>query len=122
MNSNLQAWGLSSTAVALLSRKPEILADLERDRQLPPFSLDYVPEIIEVLFDDLPYFRSEQGVLIYVRDCSLNYQPQFVEYRFDDETAVFQIGNEYVINRIAPEMPLPGLSQGGSDGTHNQSN
>jgi hypothetical protein len=120
---SLADWGLSHTAVTLLSKRPEILADLERDRQLPPFPLDYVPEIIEVLFDDLPYFRSEQGVLIYMRDCSPNYEPQFIEYRFDDETAVFQVGDEYVINRITQDMPLPGqLIQGGSDGNHNQSN
>jgi hypothetical protein len=97
---SLADWGLSPAAVLLLSREPEILADLECDRQLPPFPASYVPRVIDILFDDLPYIRSEDGGLVYVRDCSVSYQPKFVEYRFDDEIAVFHIGDEYVINRL----------------------
>jgi hypothetical protein len=93
-------WGLSAAAVLLLSQEPEIVADLVRDRSLPPLPPGYVPRLVEVLFDDLPYIRWQDGSLIYVRDCRQDYQPMFVEYRFDGEMAVFQIQGEYVVNRI----------------------
>ncbi|WP_416671461.1 hypothetical protein [Egbenema bharatensis] len=94
-------WGLSLHAAVILSREPEILADLERARLLPPLPPGYIPTIVEVLFDDVPYIRAENGVISYIRDCHPEYQPLFIEYRFDDEIAVFQVGGEYVINRIA---------------------
>jgi hypothetical protein len=96
----LADWGLSAAAGLLLSREPEILADLERERSLPPLPPGYVPKVVEVLFDDLPYIRWQDGSLVYVRDCRPDYQPVFVEYRFDDEIAVFHVGGEYVVNRI----------------------
>jgi hypothetical protein len=102
-------WGLSPKAALLLSKEPEILRDLERDRLLPPLPPGYVPAVVEVLFDDVPYLRSEQGISTYVRDCRPDYQPQFVEYRFDDEIAVFHIGGEYVINRIEGMAQVAGL-------------
>jgi hypothetical protein len=93
-------WGLSPTAVLLLSKETEILADLAQERSLPPLPPGYVPRLIEVLFDDLPYIRWQDGSLIYVRDCRQDYQPMFLEYRFDGEVAVFQVQGEYVVNRI----------------------
>jgi hypothetical protein len=107
--SDSTTWGLSPQAALLLSKEPDILRDLERDRLLPPLPPGYVPIVIEILFDDVPYLRSEQGIPIYVRDCRPDYQPQFVEYRFDDETAVFHIGGEYVINRIEGMAQVAGL-------------
>jgi hypothetical protein len=106
---NPTTWGLSPQAALLLSKEPEILRDLERDRLLPPLPPGYVPIVVEVLFDDVPYLRSEQGIPTYVRDCRVDYQPQFVEYRFDDETAVFHVGDEYVINRIEGMAQVAGL-------------
>jgi hypothetical protein len=102
-------WGLSPKAALLLSKEPEILRELERDRLLPPLPPGYIPTVVEVLFDDVPYLRSERGMPTYVRDCRTDYQPQFVEYRFDDETAVFHIGGEYVINRIEGMAQVAGL-------------
>jgi hypothetical protein len=93
-------WGLSPHAAVLLSREPEILVDLARDRLLPPLPPGYIPTVVEVLFDDVPYIRAKDGVITYARDCHPEYQPSFVEYRFDDEIAMFQIGGEYVVNRI----------------------
>lgn len=100
LNSNEAEWGLSTSATALLSREPELLESLARDRLLPPLPPGYIPAVVEVFFDDVPYIRVVDGELIYVRDCHQDYQPHFIEYRFDDEIAVFQIGGEYVINRI----------------------
>lgn len=103
MNENLPnpfEWGLSSQAAALLSREPEILADLARERLLPPLPPGYIPTVVEVLFDDVTYLRSVQGTLVYTRNCAPNYEPAFIEYRFDEEIALFQIGDEYVVNRV----------------------
>ena len=97
---NLAEWGLSPQAVFILSREPGLLAELTQSRLLPPLPAGYIPGVIEVLFDDVPYIRSTNGVLNFVRNCHAEYQPQFIEYRFDDETAIFQVGSEYVINRI----------------------
>lgn len=99
IQSFLSAWGLSSQAISILSKESEIVADLQAIRKLPPFPPGYVPTVVEVLFDDIPYIRSENGVLTYVRNCRPDYEPPFVEYRFDNQTAVFQVGGEYVINR-----------------------
>lgn len=109
---NPSDWGLSAQAAAVLSKEPEILTELAQDRLLPPFPPGYIPTVVEVLFDDVPYIRAERGVLTYVRDCHPDYQPPFVEYRFDDEIAVFQVGGEYVVNRtegMAITAALQGL-------------
>ena len=97
---DLADWGLSAQAVSILSREPSILADLAEARLLLPLPPGYIPNVIEVLFDDVPYIRSTNGILNFVRNCHSEYQPQFIEYRFDDETAIFQVGSEYVVNRI----------------------
>jgi hypothetical protein len=96
----LQAWALCETSIAVLSKEPEIVADLVIARSLPQLPPGYIPAIIEVLFDDVPYVRAEHGVLTFVRPCAPDYHPPFVEYRFDGETALFHVGQEYVVNRI----------------------
>jgi hypothetical protein len=96
----LQKWALCANSIAVLSKEPEIVADLVIARSLPQLPPAYVPNIIEVLFDDVPYMRAENGTLTYVRQCDPGYQPPFVEYRFDGEIALFQVGQEYVVNRI----------------------
>jgi hypothetical protein len=98
---NLADWALSPHTVAILTKEPEILADLAESRLLPPFPPGYVPQVIEIWFDDIPYIRVEAGTVTYLRDCRPDYEPPFVEYRFDDEIALFQVGRECVVNRIA---------------------
>jgi hypothetical protein len=93
-------WGLSERAIKALNNEPTILQSLAADRRLPPLPPGYVPKVIEVLFDDVPYIRTEEGVVTRLRECLEDYQPAFVEYRFDDEIALFQIDGEIVINRI----------------------
>ena len=63
IQSNSQSWGLSPKAASLLSKEPDLLADIARDRERPPLPPGYIPEVVEVLFDDLPYIRSENGVV-----------------------------------------------------------
>ncbi|WP_121969213.1 hypothetical protein [Leptolyngbya sp. BC1307] len=93
-------WGLSKQAIKALNNEPTILQSLAADRLLPPLPPGYVPKVIEVLFDDVPYIRTEDGVVTRLRECLEDYQPSFIEYRFDDEVALFQIGGEIIINRI----------------------
>jgi hypothetical protein len=100
IESNPLDWGLSTQAALLLSKEPEILMDLAHDRLLPPFPPGYVPTVVEVLFDDVPFLRSKHGILIYARECNPDYHPLFIEYRFDDEIAMFHVNGEYVVNRV----------------------
>jgi hypothetical protein len=105
---NLETWGLSAQAIAFLSQEPEILADVAEARNRPPLPPGYCPDVIEVLFEDVPYLRSEQGVLSVLRDCLPNYQPQFIEYRLDEETAFFQVGSDIIVNRLEAIAQLMG--------------
>lgn len=100
MNHTIATWGLSPKATSYLSQHPEQLLVLTEAKALPPLPPGYVPEVVEVLFDDVPYLRSGGGVLIFARDCLPDYQPSCVEYRLDDQLAFFQIGNEVVIDRL----------------------
>ena len=100
MSHDIAQWGLSSEATLTLQGFPELIPDLAQARQLPPLPPGYVPSVVEVLFDDVPYLRSVEGILTYTRDCLPDYQPASVEYRVDDEMAFFQIGQEVVLNRI----------------------
>lgn len=98
----LQSWNLSNQAIAILVKEPELVAYLQEARSLPPFPPGYVPAVIEELFDDLPYRRWEFGETTpsYERSCPSDYGPPFVEYSFDDETALFSVGGEIIVNRV----------------------
>ena len=100
MKHDLTAWDLSPDTATYLGQHPEQLPALAEARALPPLPPGYVPEVIEVLFDDLPYLRSVGGVLIFSRDCLPDYRPGCVEYRLDDQLAFFQIGGEVVVDRL----------------------
>lgn len=98
----LRSWELSEAGIAILIKEPELVAHLQEARSLPPFPPGYVPAVIEELFDDLPYRRWlwGQALPIYERPCPPDYEPPFVEYSFDDETALFQVGGEIIVNRV----------------------
>ncbi|MEL6491569.1 MAG: hypothetical protein AAFQ95_16555 [Cyanobacteria bacterium J06621_3] len=93
-------WGLSQKAIRALNNEPTILQSLAADRLLPPLPPGYMPKVIDVLFDDVPYIRTVDGVVTRLRECHKDYKPSFIEYRFDDEIALFQISGEIVINRL----------------------
>ena len=100
MNQDIAQWGLSTEATLKLQGFPELIPELAQARLLPPLPPGYAPSVVEVLFDDVPYLRSVDGMLTYTRDCLPDYQPTYVEYRVDNEVAFFQMGREVVINRI----------------------
>jgi hypothetical protein len=100
MNHTITAWGLSPEATSYLNQHPEQLPALADAKALPPLPPGYVPEVVEVLFDGLPYLRAVNGELIFSRDCLPDYQPGCVEYRLDDQLAFFQIGSEVVVDRM----------------------
>jgi hypothetical protein len=72
-------WGLSERAIQALNNEPTILQSLAADRLLPPLPPGYVPKVIEVLFDDVPYIRTEDGVVTRLRECLEDYQPSFID-------------------------------------------
>jgi hypothetical protein len=98
----LRSWNVSEGAIALLIHEPEIVAHLEEVRSYSPFPPGYVPAVIEELFDDLPYRRWQFGQALptYERQCLPDYDPPFVEYSFDDETALFHVRGEIIVDRI----------------------
>ena len=100
MNYDITTWGLSPGATAYLNQHPEQIPALAVAEALPPLPPGYGPEVVEVLFDDVPYLRSVGGVLVFSRDCLPDYQPGCVEYRLDDQLAFFQVGREVVIDRM----------------------
>ena len=93
-------WWLSTKAIKALNNEPTILQSLAAERKLPPLPPGYVPKVIEVLFDDVPYIRTADGVVTRLRECHKDYKPSFIEYRFDDEIALIQISGEIIINRL----------------------
>ncbi|NEQ52267.1 MAG: hypothetical protein F6K11_19360 [Leptolyngbya sp. SIO3F4] len=101
MTTKLLSKTVSPQAQDLLGEMPEILEAVTEAQQRPPLPLGYIPSVIEVLFEDVLYLKSVDGVLLLARDCLADYQPRFVEYRFDDEMALFQIGPDVLVNRIA---------------------
>lgn len=96
---NISQWNLSQRAIELLRREPEISADLARERQKPPFPAGYRPALIEILYDDLLYVRSEAARITYLRDCPRNYIPPCMEIRFDNQMAIFVVQGEMVVDR-----------------------
>lgn len=102
-------WGLSQRAVAVLREEPEIAADLAVERRKPPFPAGYQPEVIEILYSDLVYVRSERGRITLLRDCARNYIPPFMEICFDDQLAMFVIQGEMVVDRTGQMAALDEL-------------
>jgi hypothetical protein len=109
MNYEITTWGLSPRATAYLSQYSEQIPVLAEAKALPPLPPGYVPETVEVLFDDVPYLRSVGGVLIFSRDCLPDYQPGCVEYRLDDQLAFFQVGGEVVVDRMGGLALVQGM-------------
>ncbi len=106
---NLEDWSLSASAIALLTREPEITSALAIARRRHPFPAGYTPAAVDVLFDDVLFIRSNRGQIVFLRPCSPNYQPPFVEVRFDDQTALFLIQGDMVVNRVQAMAELDQL-------------
>ena len=96
----LQGWGLSKPAVNVLSQQPEIVDKLQQAKELPLFAANYIPEKIEEKFGDTIFRCWEYGVLTYEQMCPSNYEPPFVEYCFDEQTALFFIDGEIIVDRL----------------------
>lgn len=97
----LKSWDLSEQAISILAKEPEIVTDLEKARAEPPFRADYIPDVIEVLFDDVVHIRMEYGRVVLERQCDANYKPPFVEYVLDGQSGFFAVGNEIVVDRMS---------------------
>ncbi|MGB3548461.1 MAG: hypothetical protein WBA17_15920 [Saprospiraceae bacterium] len=65
--------------------------------------------MIEILYDDMVYVRSERGCITYSRDCPRNYIPPFMEIRFDGQLAMFVIQGEMVVDRTGQMAALDEL-------------
>jgi hypothetical protein len=115
---NLEEWSLSASAmaqrrflgtIAQLNQEPEITSALVIARQRHPFPAGYTPAVVDVLFDDVLFIRSDRRNLVFLRTCSPHYEPPFVEVRFDDQMALFWIQGEVVVNRTQAMAELDQL-------------
>ena len=96
----LQSWGLSKPAVNVLSQQPKIVNKLQQAKELPLFTANYVPEKIEEKFGDTIFRCWECGVFTSEHPCPSNYEAPFVEYCFDEQTALFFIDGEVIVDRL----------------------
>ena len=97
----LTSWGLSPKAVAILLKEPEMVEDLKKIRKLPPLEQKDEFKVVEIRFDDVTYIRYERGKGVYYQPCSANFEPTFSEYKLDEETILFHVGGEVVVDRTA---------------------
>ena len=97
----LTSWGLSPKAVAILLKEPEIVEDLKKIRKLPPLEKKDEFKVVEIRFDDVTYIRHERGKGAYYHPCSADFEPTFSEYKLDEETILFHVGGEVVVDRTA---------------------
>lgn len=97
----LTAWGLSESAIATLADRPDLVADLQRARSLPPLPADYRPDVVEFLYEDIPCIRLEGGCWIDLpQNPDRSFSPKFWEIALDGEIALFAVGSEYAIDRL----------------------
>ena len=106
---DIHSWNLSRNAIETLLQESEIAAALALEREKLPFPAGYQPDIIEILYSDLVYVRSERGRITYLRDCPRDYIPPFMEIRFDDQLAMFVIQGEMVVDRTGQMAALDQL-------------
>lgn len=95
----LQSWDLSPQAVAVLEKEPEIVEALVQARYAPPFPSDYLPQQYEVRFEDVTHIFLKRGKAPFIQNCSPDYSPAFVEYCFDNQTALFAVDGEIIVDR-----------------------
>lgn len=101
INSQAQNWQLSEAAISFFEDRPEMLEHIAKAKVQPPFAAEYTPSLIEVLFNDIVYIRYENDTITAIRKSKEGFVPEFWEVCFDEETALFVIGKEVVIDRAA---------------------
>ena len=97
---------LPPDTVAALLEYPQIAAELVPILNQAPFSAEYVPREIEILFDDVTVLLWKDGqIQQQLPAIATDYQPDLLEWAVDGEIAFFSIRGMTVINRIQA-MPL----------------
>ncbi len=103
IDTKMQNWQLSEAAIAFFDDRPEMLDHIAKVKDLPPFAAEYTPSLVEVLFDDIVYIQYKDGAITNIRKSREDFVPDFWEICFDEETALFVIGEEVIVDR-AGEM------------------
>lgn len=98
----LRSWGLSQSSVEFLQGRMETVNYLRSQRDLESFPVNYTPAVVEILYEDVIFFRYEvaKEEVTFCRPCPGGYDPSFSEWKFDGKCAFFQCGEDVVINRI----------------------
>lgn len=72
---------------------------LVEEKEKYPFPANYIPQEIEIRFNNILYLKMSDNQEIFSKECSNNMKPKFIEWRFDDECAYFQTSTEIIIDR-----------------------
>ncbi|BAY59325.1 hypothetical protein NIES2135_62020 (plasmid) [Leptolyngbya boryana NIES-2135] len=90
---------LSFQALAVLTKEPEIFAEVTEANNQLPFAPDYQPTHIQIRFDDVPCLEVVDGVAAVLVNCPVNYKPPFTAFYFDHSLALFLINGEAIVDR-----------------------
>lgn len=95
----IHKWNLPSEIANKIISDENFAEYLIAERAKYPFPAYYIPNEIEIRFDNIIYQKISRGEVTFAKDCNPNFNPIFIEWRFDDECAVFQTNDELVIDR-----------------------
>lgn len=86
--------------VAQLILKDKLFAEyLVEETEKYPFPANYIPQEIEIRFNNTLYLKMIDNQEIYSKKCPDNMKPKFIEWRFDNECAYFQTSTKIIIER-----------------------
>lgn len=99
-----QAFNPSDKTLKFLENNSYLIPELLQWYRLEPFSQDFVPKEIEIIYDGITFLKlSPQKTYFYqIQDLEAleNYLPEYSEYFFDGEIGVFHCRGEVLIDRI----------------------
>lgn len=73
------------------------LADVFHKGQLPA---DYVPEVVQIMFDEFPVYHWDKGKELLNVEMRLDFVPRLVEWAFDGELVYVVLNRRMILNRI----------------------
>ena len=70
---DIKNWNLSPGMVELLTPRTDLLAILAKERSKQPFPPGYTPSVVDIVYEDWLFLRSERGQVTYLRNCPKTY-------------------------------------------------
>ncbi|WP_036486845.1 hypothetical protein [Myxosarcina sp. GI1] len=97
----IRNWQLAESTKKSIIANPPILEYLIEQKQKYPFPCNYLPNLIEIYFDEICVLKYQDERTIYLNQDSSIFSntPKFTEWKFDCECAIFQYGSELIVDR-----------------------